>query len=150
MSTHTLIIPSRMKVNNIELSERKPDEDFAELVFKHLGDLSQYTVLGTSVLVATYIKSRWTAGGIMMTDKAVDEDRWQGKVGLVVKTGEDAFKYTYTSAGAYDYTGPKPDVGKYIMYHASDARELAIKGISCKLIDASLIKLIVPDPDAIY
>lgn len=145
-----LLSHSRMKLDTTELSERSSDQNFAELVRKKIGALDDYIVMGSSVLVATYIKPRKTAGGIILTEKAVDEDRWQGKVGLVLKMGEDAFKYTYTGAGAYDYTGPKPEVGSYIAFHTSDAREVGIKGVSCKLIDASLIKLIVPDPDAIY
>jgi hypothetical protein len=145
-----LLAPSRMKLDTTALSERSADQSFADMVREKIGSLDGYTVMGSSVLVATYIKPRKTAGGIFLTEKTVDEDRWQGKVGLVLKLGEDAFRYTYTSGGAYDYTGPKPEVGTYIAFHTSDAREVGIKGISCKLIDASLIKLIVPNPDDIY
>lgn len=145
-----LLSHSRMRLDTTELSERSSDQDFADMVRRKIGSLDDYVVMGSSVLVATYIKPRKTAGGIILTEKAVDEDRWQGKVGLVLKMGEDAFKYTYAASGAYTYEGQKPEVGTYIAFHTSDAREVGIKGVSCKLIDASLIKLIVPDPDAIY
>lgn len=148
---HSVLNPiSRMKLNNIELSERAANVDFKDAVLAQVGDLDGYSVLGTNILVATYIKPRLTAGGIIMTDKSVDEDRWQGKVGLVLKMGDEAFKYTYTAGGAYENVGSKPEVGQYISFHTSDAREIGIRGVSCKIIDASLIRMVVPRPDDIY
>ena len=84
--------PSRMQLNVIELSERHSNVSFKDIVLKQLGALDGYTVLGTDVLVATYIKSRITPGGIITTDKGAEEDRWQGKIGLVLKLGEQAIR----------------------------------------------------------
>lgn len=146
----SLIARSRMRLNTHDLANRKVNEDFGTLVQENLGDLSDFKVLGSNVLVATYIAPRTTSGGIILSDKGVDEDRWQGKVGLVLKVGEDAFKYNYTPGGAYEFTGTAPKAGDYITFHTSDARELSVRGVSCKLIDASLIRMIVPSPDDIY
>lgn len=139
-------VPSRMKLNVVELSERPWNVSFKDAATKSLGNLDGYTVLGSDVLVATYIQSRTTPGGIITTDKSVDENRYQGKIGLVLKLGESAFKYS----GAYAYEGTVPKVGDYVAFHTSDTREIGIKGVSCRTVDSQLIRMVVPDPDAVY
>jgi co-chaperonin GroES (HSP10) len=141
-------ITSRMKINMQDLAERDHKTPFKDLVFKNIGNLDDYVVLGDDVLVATYVKTGKTAGGIILTDKSVDEDRWQGKVGLVLKLGESAFKYE----GPYEYKGTVPKIGSYIVFHTSDTREIGIKGFSCRTISSSLVRMIIPDEaaDAIY
>ncbi len=138
--------PSRMKLNVVELSERSATDDFKTMVLKALGALSAFKVLGAPVLGATYVQPRKTAGGIIIPEKTVDEDRWQGKLNLVLKLGESAFKFD----GAYPYEGTVPAVGDYVVAHTSDTREIGIRGVSCRTIPCSLIRLIVPDPDAIF
>lgn len=138
--------PSRMKLGTIELSERSATADFKKLVLKDLGDISGVVILGSDVLVATYIKPRKTAGGIFLPDKSAEEDRHQGKIGLVLKLGESAFSYS----GPYKYEGTVPKVGDYVAFHTSDTREIGIRGVSCRTVDSSLIRMIVPDPDSVY
>ncbi len=120
--------------------------NFRKFVKEQLGTLDDYDLLYSNVLVAGYIRPEKTAGGIIRPDANITEDRHQGKIGLILKIGDNAFKYD----GPYEYVGKKPKVGDYIMYHSSDARELALNGVSCRLIDSSLIRMIVPDPDAFY
>ncbi len=120
--------------------------NFRKYVKDKLGSLEDYVVLGSNVLCATYVLPEKTAGGIIRPNLHVDQDRFQGKISLVLKLGESAFKYD----GPYEYLGRKPKVGEYVMCHASDPRELAINEVSCRLVDSSLIRMIVPDPDAFY
>lgn len=138
-------VSSRMKLNVVELSERPHNVSFKDAALQSLGSLDGYIVLGGDVLVATYIKPRVTAGGIWNTDKGVTEDRYQGKVGLVLKLGEDAFKFS----GNYEYKGTVPQPGQYVAFHTSDTREIGINGVSCRTIDYNLIRMVVPDPDAL-
>lgn len=137
---------SRMKLNVLELAQRPAKTSFKSAVLTLLGDLDGFQILGSNVLVASYIQPEKTAGGIIVPQASLDEDRWQGKVNLVLKFGETAFVYD----GPYEYKGPIPKVGDYVMFHTSDARELAIRGTSCRLVDSSLIKMITPDPDDVY
>lgn len=141
-----LIAPSRMHVNVLELSERPQNISFKDIVMRQLGDLTGYTVLGTDVLVATYIKPRKTAGGIIIPDKGAEEDRYQGKIGLVIKLGEAAFQFD----GQYAYKGTIPKAGDFVAFHTSDTREIGILGFSCRTVDSQLVRMIVPDPDAIF
>lgn len=151
MSTLRSPIASRMKLNVTELSERSSSTDFRDMVMtpemKALLNNPKFVVLHSDVLVATYVKPRKTAGGILLPEKSIDEDRWQGKVGLVLKLGEDAFKY---GAFGAEYNGTVPAVGDYITFHTSDTREIGLLGFSCRHVDASLVRTIIPDPSAIY
>ena len=139
-----------MRLDTVRIAERAANEDFKDVVLAAIGDLSEFHVLGSDVLIATYIAPKRTAGGIILTDKGAEEDRWQGKVGLVLKIGEDAFRYSYKAGGAYEYDGIKPKVGDYVAFHTSDTREIGIRGVSCRTIDAALIRMIVPSPEDIY
>lgn len=150
MSSHVpdRLLPrnSRMKLNVVALAQRDHSTSFKKAVLKELGDLSDFLVLGSNVLVATYIQTEKTPGGIIVPNNSVHEDRWQGKANLVLKLGETAFKYD----GPYEYKGTIPKPGDYVMFHTSDGRELGIRGTSCRLVDSSLIKMITPDPDELY
>src|SRR6266702_1858028 len=60
-------------------------------IIKAAGDLSGATVAGDLVLVGTYIRNERTAGGIIRPVDVVKEDEYQGKAGLVLKTGPLAY-----------------------------------------------------------
>lgn len=141
------LMRSRMKIDASALANRDPKEPFSKAVHRLLaGKADKYQVLYDNVLVATYVMPARTSGGIILTDKSIDEDRWQGITGMVLKLGDTAFRFD----GQYEYNGPKPKVGDFVMYHSSDSREVGINGVSCRLIASSLIRMIVPDPDALY
>lgn len=146
MSTATHLIRSRMKINVSNLAERPANVSFKDAVLEILGDLDGYMVHSDNVLVASYISPAKTAGGIILTDKSMEEDRWQGIIGLVLKMGPQAFKYD----GPYKFEGVAPKVGDYVMFHTSDAREVGIKGQSCKIVRSELIRMTVPNPDELY
>jgi co-chaperonin GroES (HSP10) len=140
---------SRMKVDTRGLAERDPKISFKDAVLPIIGEEVEknWDVLGNRVLVATYIKASRTPGGIILTDKAIDEDRWQGKVGLVMKMGANAFKYI---DGSFHWEGPKAKPGDYVVYTTSDTREIGILGVSCRFIDYSMIQSVIRNPDAAY
>ena len=137
---------SRMKLNIVELSERDGSTSFKDLVWKALGKFN-WNVLHTNVLVATYVKPRKTAGGIIIPDNSVHEDRWQGKLGLVVKIGESAFKYGPWNGVDYAYNGTIAKVGDYVTFITPDAQETSFRGVSLKWVDAQFIRAIVPDDE---
>lgn len=105
------------------------------------------------VLIATYVRSNVTAGGIIIGgDKTRAEDRFQGKVGLVLKCGPlvDSEKFPGP------FTKPiKP--GDWVMYRPSDANEFffvdrksSLDGVSARVIQQRLLIGRIQDPEAIF
>ena len=117
-----------------------------EMLLGMLGDISGQRPLGNRVLVATYVTRQISKGGIIFVDKRKDASRFEGKVGLVIAVGPGAFKYD----GAYPWEGPKPAVGDWVWYRASDAPERWIRDVSCRTIEDDRIEGITDDPVAIY
>lgn len=133
-----------MRAKTLELSRAS---DAKKELQKQAGDLSGLRIPNNLVLIATYIEPEMSPGGIIMVQKRLDESRYQGKVGLLLKAGPSAFKFT---EGGYAYEGDVPKVGDWIVYRASDGWEIFIRGVSCRYIDSDLIKSIVDDPTIIY
>lgn len=114
-----------------------------------VGDLSGIHLMADMVLLGTYIRPEKTAGGIIRPNSNVEEDVFQGKVGLVLKLGPDAFEDTP------DYTfnfgpGGKPKVGDWVVFKVGDAWSLGLKGYPCRYIRDVAIKLKVDDPTVIF
>ena len=152
MSTATHLIRNRAKIDINSIADRPANVSFHTAIHEALGDLSEYRVLGSNVLLATYVAPGKTQGGIILTDKTREEDRWQCVVGLILKMGAMAFKFD----GAYEYTDDMleklqpPKVGDYVMFNTSDSREVGVRNQSCRMVDSSLIRMVVPNPDELY
>lgn len=132
-----------MRVKTLELSRAK---NIKEEIIKQVGDISGLQLPNDLVLMATYIEPEKSAGGILLPQKSIDESRFQGKVGLVLKKGPTAFKFS----GQFAYEGPIPEEGDWVIYRASDAWEIFIRGVSCRYLDSDLVKSIIDDPTIIY
>lgn len=134
--------------------------DPAKPLLDAAGDLSDYEVFHNLVLVATYIAPPKMLKGpngeaiqFHAPDNALAEDRFQGKVGLVLKIGPTAFQDD--SVAKFGGVSIKP--GDWVMYRPSDGHELFIRdrralndGLSCRLIEDVFIRGRVTDPSLIY
>ncbi len=106
------------------------------------------------ILIATYVRSDMTKGGIIIGgDRTRAEDRFQGKIGMVLKVGPTAFK----GAKSDSFGGVTVKAGDWIMYKASDAHEFffvdeksALDGSSCRLVEDTLVMGRVTDPESIF
>lgn len=112
---------------------------------KAVGDLSGLEVMFNQVLVATYFRPEKTSGGIIRPTSNVEEDRFQGKVGLVIKVGPTAFK-----DDEIDYAGQTVEVGDWVAYRVGDGWEMTLNGTPCRLISDLNIRLKVSDPELIF
>lgn len=107
------------------------DQDPKQVVFDAVRDaLANIELFGNRVLVATAPHLERTAGGIIMTDKTISEERFQGKTGLVLKLGETAFKYD----GSFEWVGDAPVAGEWVFYRTPDSWECGVNGVSCRVI----------------
>lgn len=112
-------------------------------------------VMRNRVLVATYVVPEKTSGGIIRIDKNIDESRFQGKVGLILKKGPAAFKFT--DKMDIEHPSVEPEVGDWVFYRTADTMECGIakdgdrgNGISCRMIYDDLVQGRIVNPDAIY
>jgi hypothetical protein len=124
--------------------------------------LDKLEVFGSDVLIATYIESEKTKGGIIRPDMNLRESIFQGKVGVMLKPGEDAFLFR----GSFPYHTKRkgetdeqylirvdkstPKLGDWLYYRTSDAWMCKFNGVNCRIIPDSCIKGRISDPELIY
>jgi len=118
----------------------KHELDPKEELRKQLGDISKLEIFGNEVLVAIYIRPEKTAGGIFITQNAQAEDKWQGKMGLVVKKGPTPLVDKQNEV----------NVGDWVVFRPSDGWGLLVNGVMCRLLDDRVIRGRNPTPDTIY
>lgn len=111
-----------------------------------VGDLAGVDVMYNMVLLAAYIRPSTTKGGIIRPDMNVEEDIWQGKVGLVIKLGPDAFEDDADTK----FNGQRASLGEWVVFKTGDAWQLTIGDWPCRLVRDSSIKMKVSDPSTIF
>jgi hypothetical protein len=104
--------------------------------------ISQYVLLGKYVREAGMM----TTGGIEIPQEVVKDDRYQTKVGLVLKIGLTAFK----DDEHVKFHGWRPNLLDWVAYRPSDGMTLQIGRHECRLIPDVQIKLRLKHPDAIF
>jgi hypothetical protein len=126
--------------------------DPKKALFDAVGNLDDLEVFHNQVLVATYVPPDRSAGGILYSDRKLDEDRFQGKCGLVLKVGPLAF----VDDGHIKFGGVKIERGDWVVAKFSEGWEIfkgeagASDGASVRMFEDSHIRGRVKDPSAIY
>jgi hypothetical protein len=114
--------------------------------------IAQFEPAHDLVLVATYVRSDTLKSGLILGgDRTRAEDRFQGKIGLVLKAGP-------TLQTPEPFGGDNPiQVDDWIMYRASDAHEFffvhedkPLDGASVRLIEKGLIFARVQNPESVF
>jgi co-chaperonin GroES (HSP10) len=122
------------------------ESDPAEGLKKELGDLSTVEVFNNQILVAVYIRPQKTKSGIILTSQTTDEDRYQSKVGLVIKKGPQAFR---DSSGEW-FDNVEISEGDWIVFRPSDGWSITVNNVLCRMIDDVNIKARVDHPDRVW
>lgn len=124
----------------------QPAEQRERILEDVLPKIKGMKILRNRILVATYTTPEKTAGGIIRPDRNLDESRYQGKVGLVLKLGPFAGYFNDDPLPSH-----VPTVGDWIFYRASDTWECAVApGVSCRVIFDDCVMGILEDPESIY
>lgn len=117
------------------------------------GAADHIEIFHNAVLVATYIEPEQTQGGVFLPDKALQENRFQGKCGLVLKMGPRAF---IDQPPHVLFGGIAPKEGDWVIVRPSDGLEMFLApagsrdGVSVRWFEDTQIKGRVPDPSMIY
>jgi co-chaperonin GroES (HSP10) len=119
--------------------------DPKQVLLKALGK-HQTTVLHSQVLVAGYVRPARTASGLWLTDKTIEEDRFQGNIGMVIALGKGAFK----DDAVAKFHGDKLEVGDWVMYVPADGIALFINEVPCRLFSDTRILMKVTNPEIYY
>jgi co-chaperonin GroES (HSP10) len=123
--------------------DRPPDE----VILEELGPLDGIEVLNQQVLLAIYVRpSTRTVGGIHLAETVVDEDRYQSRVGMVLKLGPQAFK----DDERVKFHGFTVKPGDWIVYRPSDGIRLQIGKRECRLIPDVHLKCRLSHPDQVF
>ena len=126
-------------------------------------------LLRNRVIVATYIRPEKTSGGIIRPDQTREEDKWQGKAGLVLKMGPSAFDFEEVRERAayclkagmddgYEVALREmniPRVGDWVFFRGSDTWDSALQiapgvGAHCRFIFDDAIIGRIEDPSTIW
>lgn len=109
--------------------------------------VDRLNILNTQVLVAVYIRPEKTKGGIIMSNLTRDEDRYQSKVGLILKKGPSAFVEDGEKKWFGDVTFNEHD---WVVFRPSDGWAITINGTLCRMIEDVSVKMQISHPDDVY
>jgi co-chaperonin GroES (HSP10) len=126
-----------------EIAESSTDPKKA--ILKALGKHDTH-VFHSKVLVATYVRPARTAGGVYMPDQAVEEDRYQGTIFLVIAFGKGAFR----DDNIAQFNGDRLKIGDWVMGVAGDGISMFINGVPCRLFDDTRILMRVKNPELYF
>lgn len=115
-------------------------------LLRTIGDISSVEIFNNQVLVAVYIRPQKTKSGIFLTNQTVDEDRYQSKVGLIIKKGKSAF---VDESGKW-FDGISVDIHEWIVFRPSDGWSITVNGILCRMIDDINVRATIDNPDRVW
>lgn len=122
------------------------EEDPAKKIWKEIGKLDSIEIFNNQVLAAVYIRPNKTKGGIYLSDQTTNEDRFQGKVGMIVKMGPSAF----VDPNNEWFNGLKMGVGDWIFFRPSDGWHVTVNGVLCRVVVDVDVKGKILAPDAVW
>ena len=121
------------------------EEDPKQKLLDQLGDISDIELFHNQVLLAVYLRPEKTKSGLILTADHLDEDRYQSKVGMLIKRGPLAFEQD----GNW-FTGMTFDDLDWLIFRPSDGWSITVNGVLCRIFDDISIKGRAPHPDSVY
>lgn len=111
-----------------------------------IGDLSGMDVAADLVLIGTFIRPEKTAGGVIRPKENIQEDEFQGKSGLVLKTGPIAYADWEDPAER----GQMAEVGAWAVFAIKDGWPVQINGVACRFVPYDKIRANVVNPAMVF
>jgi co-chaperonin GroES (HSP10) len=122
------------------------DEDPRKVLLDRIGDLSHVEVFNNQALCAVYLRPEKTKSGIYLPDKHRDEDQFQSKVGLLIKTGPSAF----IDSGDQWFSGVNIQIHDWLVFRPSDGWSITVNGVLCRMLDDINIRGRISHPDQVW
>lgn len=124
----------------------KHDNNPKDMIMEALGNLDDIEIYNNQILVAVYIRPEKTINGIIIPESNRNEDKSQGKVGLVIKLGPDAF-VDHTNQW---FKGVAVDYDDWVVFRPSDGWSITVNGVLCRILDDINIKGRIQHPDQVW
>jgi hypothetical protein len=130
-----------------------------KVILDKLGDVPGLDLAQNELLVAIYRRDEMSPGGIIRVAQTLAEDVYQGKVGLIVKIGEN-FNYKWTDPYTARNGGIPVKLHDWIFFRTSDTWALEVNVrqgmfkkedfVVCRTVEAKHIRGVVEHPDQIW
>jgi len=120
--------------------------DPAKKITEEIGDLSKIELFNNQILVGVYIRPQKTKSGLYLSEKTTEEDRFQSKVGLLLKSGPRAFEPN--DEGWFD--GETFNLHDWLVFRPSDGWSITVHGVLCRILTDTQVKVRVPNPDEVW
>lgn len=125
---------------------RKRRDASVEKMFEKFASVRAPVVFGNYLLVAVFIRPNVTAGGVHLTDRALKEDEYQGKTGIVLAKGPLVF----VDDERTKFHGQSVEVGDWVVFRPNDTWSTGFNGIACRMLEDTQIKMVVSDPELVW
>ena len=111
-----------------------------------IGDISAFEIFNNQILIAIYVRPQKTKSGILLPDQMRDEDKIQGKVGLVLKKGPQAF----VDPSNNWFEGIDISLDDWVFFRPSDGWSVTINNVVCRMLDDTNIRGRIQAPDQVW
>jgi len=122
------------------------ETDPKQVLLDELGDISDVEIFHNQILCAVYLRPNKTKSGIFLTDSTVDEDKYQSKVGLIIKKGPDAF-VDDTNRWFNNIT---LDLHDWVVFRPSDGWSVTVNNVICRILDDTNVRGRIQQPDQVW
>lgn len=122
------------------------DVDPKKKITEEMGDISGFEIFNNNILVAVYQRPAKTKSGIFLTDKTTDEDRFQSKVGLLIKAGPSAFEENTEGW----FSGTTFNLNDWIVFRPSDGWNVTVNGVLCRILSDTQVRGRADHPDRVW
>jgi len=122
------------------------DTDPKQGIINEIGNIDDIEIFNNKILVAVYIRPEKTKSGIYLPDAHRDEDKIQGKVGLVMKMGPEAFD----DPNGNWFNGVKVEEGDWVVFRPSDGWSITVNGVLCRMLDDTNVRGRIQHPDQVW
>lgn len=127
-------------------------KDPREELLRRIGPLPEDIVQFSRILVAIYQPpvAEKTDGGVYLGEalqtEDIEENLWQGKVGLIVAKGKQA----YVDDENVKFHGTANNVGDWVWFRPSDGQAVEVNEVLCRVLFEKDIVGRIPNPDMLF
>jgi co-chaperonin GroES (HSP10) len=135
-----------MPFSLMEHTEDPRQEIYKKVGITKDGKIPGFKLHGSRVLLGMYQRPEKTKSGIHLPDQTRNEDKHQGKAGLVLAKGHSAF----VSDADFDFGTDTLEVGDWVMIFVTHGLSCNINGLHCRIVRDQDIAMRIPAPDLVF